>query len=125
MKRIKITKMFFEGGDGFSAKVPDHWPPLKKLQRCATLALKSVGGEAVHRLSVEDDDLLITMRALADPRKTAAIYFAMAQAMRELERRPLSQQELVEAKEISEGLQRARLTDEERQAVEHLAQRRA
>jgi hypothetical protein len=39
--------------------------------------------------------------------------------------RPLSDEELVEAKEISEGLQQEDLTDEERQAVERLAQRRA
>jgi hypothetical protein len=41
---------------------------------------------------------------MANPKKTAAIYFAMGQAMSEQEGRPLSEQELVEASEVSEGL---------------------
>jgi hypothetical protein len=64
------------------------------------------------------------MVAMADPKKTAAIYFAMAEALGRRNGQPLSDQELAEAKEISEGLQQERLNDEERQAVERLAGRR-
>ena len=92
------------------------------------MALKRMAAVDLHRLSaqerVEQEDFVTTMRAMADPKKTAAIYFAMAQAKSEHDGRPLSDEELSEAKEISEELQQERLTDAERQAVERLARKR-
>jgi hypothetical protein len=60
---------------------------------------------------------------MADERKTAAVYFEMAQAVGKHEGRPPSEQELARAKEICEGLQQGPLTDEERQAIERLARK--
>ena len=72
----------------------------------------------------EDEDLLTTMRGMADERKTGAVYFEMAQAIGEHEGRPRSEQDLVMAREICERLQQERLTEEERQAIERLARKR-
>ena len=120
-------QMFF-GGDDESPKVPDDWPAhLKKLQSVAKLALKGMSKAKLRRLSTreraQDDDLLIMMRAMADERKTAAVYFEMAQAMGEYEGRPPSEQERVMARAICEGLQQEHLTDEERQAIERFARK--
>ena len=65
------------------------------------------------------------MRTMADPKKTAAIYFAMGQAMSEQEgSAPVRAGTHVEASEVSEGLGQEQLTEVERQAVERLARKR-
>jgi hypothetical protein len=100
MRIITTKKIFFgRAGGAPSAKAPDDWPAhLKKLQSVATLALKGMPRAKFRRLSAperaEVDDLLTMMRAMADERKTAAVYFEMAQAMGEHEGRPPSVQEL-------------------------------
>jgi hypothetical protein len=100
---------------------------LKKLPSVAALALTGMPRGKLRRLSAREraevDDLLTMMRAMADERKTATVYFEMAEAMGEHEGRPPSEQELVVAKEICEGLQQERLTDEERQAIDRLARK--
>jgi hypothetical protein len=101
---------------------------LKKLQSAATLALKGMSRAKLRRLSTREraevDDLLTMMRAMADERKTAAVYFEMFEAASRQDGRPPSESELVAAGEISEGLSQERLTDEERQAIERLARKR-
>ena len=64
------------------------------------------------------------VRALADPKKTAAVYFVMFEAASRQDGRPPSDPELDTAREICEGLSRECLTDEERQANERLARQR-
>jgi hypothetical protein len=129
MKRITVKKMFFGLAGGYpSGQVPDDWPrQLKELQSLATLALKSVCGTNSRRFSghepASEDDVVTMMRALADPKKTAAAFFAMGQAMSEHDGWPLSE-ELVQVREISEGLGQERLTDGERQAIERVARQR-
>jgi hypothetical protein len=129
MRRITMKKMFFGGDDESpSAKVSDDLPAkLKTLQRSAELALKSVRGANPDRLSAqeraEDEDLATMVRALADPKKTAAVYFEMFEAASRPAGGPPSEPELVAAREICEGLSRELLTDEERQAIERLARK--
>jgi hypothetical protein len=123
-------KIFFRGHGGTGKSVPAAFsnhvhdnlpPPLKRLQKAARSALKDLRHPNPGRLSNQERaDLLIMMQAMADPKKTVAIYFAMAEAMYRQMGQPLSDHELAEAKEISEGFQQERLTDEERQAVERL-----
>ena len=63
------------------------------------------------------------VRALADPKKTASVYFEMFEAASRQDGRPPSDPELDTAREICEGLSRECLTDEERQAVARLARK--
>jgi hypothetical protein len=56
--------------------------------------------------SVERDDQLTMMEAMANPQKTAAIYFAMAEAMSAVDERPLSDRDLAEAEDSVEHLNR-------------------
>jgi hypothetical protein len=76
------------------------------------------------RESAEHDDQLKMMRAMADPKKTAAIYFAMAEARSAHDGRPLSDHELAEAEEVCRALEQEPLTAEERQAVERISRKR-
>ena len=125
-----MKKMFFGGDDGSpSAKVSDDLPTkLKTLQRSAALVLRSVRKAKPDRLSAqeraEDEDLATMVRALADPKKTASVYFEMFEAASQQDGRPPSDPELDTAREICEGLSRECLTDEERQANERLARQR-
>ena len=60
------------------------------------------------------------MQAMADPKKTAAVYFAMVEA-RPIDDGRLSDRDLVEAEELCRALGQEGLTEEERYAVAHLA----
>jgi hypothetical protein len=71
----------------------------------------------------EDEDLATMVRALADPKKTAAVYFVMFEAASRQDGRPPLDPELDSARKICEGLSRERLTEEERQAVARLARK--
>ena len=109
-----------------SSRVPSDWPPhLKNLHREATLALKRLRLTNLDELSdrerAEHGDRLTMMQAMADPTKTAAVYFATAEARSIHEGRPLSEKELAEAEEICRGLGQEALSEEERQAVERFA----
>jgi hypothetical protein len=109
-----------------SNRVPDSWPPhLKGLHRDATSALKGLRRARQQPLSgresTERDDLLTMMEAMADPKKTAAVYFAMAEAKSAGNGRPLSDRDLAEAEELCRALEQEALTAEERRAVERLA----
>jgi hypothetical protein len=55
------------------------------------------GGESVER-----DDQLTMTEAMANPQKTAAVYFAMAEAKSAADGRPLSDRDLAEAKNYAE-----------------------
>jgi hypothetical protein len=109
MRIITTKKMFFgRAGGAPSAKAPDDCPPaLKELQSLAPWRLSACAGSSPI---ASEDDVVTMMRDLVDPKKTAAAFFAMGRAMSEQESRPLSEQELIQAKEISEGLQQERLT---------------
>lgn len=103
--------------------VPDSWPPhLKGLLRTATSALKGLRRARQQLLSgresVERDDQLTIMEATANPKKTAAVYFAMAEAKSAGDGRALSDRDLAEAKELRRTLEQEALTAEELQAVE-------
>jgi hypothetical protein len=62
------------------------------------------------------------MQAMADPKKTAAVYFAMTEAMAGDGR--FSDHDKTEAEALCRALGQKPLTDEERQAVERLARNR-
>ena len=70
-----------EPADPAAAEWPSH---LKELHRVATRALKDLRRTNLRRLSdrerAEHDDLLKLMTAMSDRKKTAAVYFAMAEA---------------------------------------------
>jgi hypothetical protein len=109
-----------------SNRMPDSWPPhLKRLHRAATSALKGLRRARQQPLSgrggVERDDQLTMMEAMANPKKTAAIYFAMAEAKSRGDGRALSDRELAEAEELCRALEQEALTAGELQAVERLA----
>ena len=63
------------------------------------------------------------MEAIANPKKTAAVYFAMAEAKGAADGRPLSNRDLAEAEELCRALEQEALTAEELQAVERLARK--
>jgi hypothetical protein len=67
--------------------------------------------------------LVIVTRAMADPRKTASVYFAMAAAAGIVGGRPLSDANQREADELCRGFGQSPLTKEERRAVERLARK--
>ena len=67
-----------------------------------------------------DDAIITVMQAMADPKKTAAVYFAMVEA-RPIDDGRLSDRDLVEAEELCRALGQEGLTEEERYAVAHLA----
>jgi hypothetical protein len=69
-----------------------------------------------------DDALITGMQAMADPKKTAAVYFAMSEAMASDGR--FSDHDKAEAEALCHAFGQERLTDEERQAVERLARKR-
>jgi hypothetical protein len=71
----------------------------------------------------EYDDQLKMTQAMADPRRTASVYFAMAEASSRIAGRPLSDGELAEAQELCRAFRQEPLTGEEQQAVERLARR--
>ena len=111
-----------------SNRAPHSWPPsLKRLHRAATLALKGLLRARQQPLSgresVERDDQLTMMEATANPKKTAAVYFAMAEVKSAGDGYPLSDRDLAEAKELCRALEQEALTAEERQAVERLARK--
>jgi hypothetical protein len=62
------------------------------------------------------------MRAMADPKKTAAVYFAMTEAM--AKDGQLSDHDKAEAEALCRAFAQEPLTDEERQAVARLARNR-
>jgi hypothetical protein len=106
----------------------DGWPPtLVIMRRSARLALRALRRTNVRTLSAqaraEHDDDLKVMHAMADGRKTAAVYFAMASAMGRLAGRPLSDLELAQADEISRALEQEPLNHEEQQAIERAARK--
>jgi hypothetical protein len=112
-----------------SNRVPDSWPhTLKGLHRAATSALEGLRRARQQPLSgresVERDDLLTMMEAMANPKKTAAVYFAMAEAMSAGDGGPLSDRDLAEAEELCRAFEQGALTAEELQAVERLARKR-
>jgi hypothetical protein len=114
-----------EPADPAAAEWPSH---LKELHRVATRALKDLRRTNLRRLSdrerAEHDDLLKLMTAMSDRKKTAAVYFAMAEASSRIAGRPLSNAELAEAADLCQAFEQERLTDEERQAIERLARKR-
>jgi hypothetical protein len=61
------------------------------------------------------------MGAMSNPKKTAAVYFAMAEAMGISSGRPLSDEELAKADELNRAVGQEPLSDEERYAGAHLA----
>jgi hypothetical protein len=63
------------------------------------------------------------MEAMANPKKTAAVYFAMAEAKNAADGHPLSDQDLAEAEELCRALEQESLTAGELQAVECLARK--
>jgi len=106
--------------------LPERWPPhLKALHRAATSALKGLRRASQQPLSgresVERDDLLTMMEAMANPQKTAAVYFAMAEAQSAADGRALSGRDLAKAEELCRALKQEDLTAEELQAEERLA----
>ena len=58
---------------------PDGWPPvLLRLRRAAVLAARSAASNAPSPAESEHhNDLVIVTRAMADPRKTLSVYFAV------------------------------------------------
>jgi hypothetical protein len=108
-----------------SNRFPDDWPPqLARLRRAAMLAAKRATSNATSPAESEHhDDLVIVMRAMADPRKTASVYFAMAAAAGVVRGRPLSEADQREADELCRGFGQSPLTEEERRAVERLARK--
>jgi hypothetical protein len=74
---------------------------LQGLHRAATSALKGLRRARQQPLSgresVERDDELTMMEAMANPKKTAAVYFAMAEAKSAGDGRALSGRDLAEA----------------------------
>ena len=64
------------------------------------------------------------MEAMANPKKTAAVYFAMAEAMSAADGRALSDRDLAAAEELSRATGQEALTAEELEAVERLARKR-
>ena len=62
-----------------SNRFPDDWPPqLARLRRAAMLAAKRATSNATSPAESEHhDDLVIVTRAMADPRKTLSVYFAV------------------------------------------------
>ena len=110
-----------------ASRVPALPPQLEKLRKTAIKALKSFrGGRLRPPISgldqVTEEALFTMMQAMADPQKTVAVYFAMGEAMARNDGRPLSDHEMAEAEGLCRAFGQARLTDEERMAVEHLAQ---
>jgi hypothetical protein len=106
-------------------RFPDGWPPtLLRLRRAAMLAARGAASNAPSAAESEHhDDLVIVMRAMADPRKTASVYFAMAAAASVVRGRPLSDAEQREADDLCRGFGQSPLTEEERRAVERLARK--
>ena len=112
-----------------SSPTPENWPSdLSKLHNVATSALKDPPGSSLpqdsERQRAGDDDLVTVMRAMADPNRTAAVYFAIAEAMGGPDGQPLSDRDLAEAEEICRGFGQEPLTEEEKRAIERLASRR-
>jgi hypothetical protein len=95
------------------------------LHRSAALALKGLRRASQQPLSgresVERVDQLTMMKAMANPKKTAAVYFAMAEAKSVADGRVLSDRDLAVAEELCRALEQEALTAEELQAVERLA----
>jgi hypothetical protein len=90
------------------------------------LALKRLSLTNPHQLSGQEradhDDRLMVMQAMANPKKTAAVYFAMSEASSVREGRPLSEEALTEAADLCRAFKQEPLTNEERQAIERFAQ---
>jgi hypothetical protein len=104
-------------------RFPDGWPPtLLRLRRAAVLAARSAASNAPSPAESEHhNDLVIVMRAMADPRKTASVYFAMAAAAGIVRGQPLSEADQREADELCCGFGQSPLTEEEQRAVERIA----
>src|SRR5262245_48831819 len=81
------------------------WPPrLTKLREVAIQALKSANAIPSSPADRgEHKDLVTVLRAMADPRKTVAVYVAMARAAGTVAGRPLSVVELQEGAELCRG----------------------
>ena len=125
-----MKKIFslFEPQQDPSNRVPDGWPPtLKRLHRDATSKLKALRRMGQQPLSDREsagrDDLLTMTEALANLKKTAAVYFAMAEAKGTADGRPLSDRDLAEAEELCRALEQEALTGDEFQAVKRLARK--
>jgi len=105
----------------------DNWPfLLEQLRKAAVESVNAARRTHHWRLSsrerAEHEDLTV-MRAMADRKKTAAVYFVMSEALSTHRGRPLSDQELVEADELNRALRQDPLSDEERRAIEGLARK--
>jgi hypothetical protein len=111
-----------------ASRVPALPRELEQLRKTAIKTLKSFRGGRLRPNSgldqVTEESLFAMMQAMSDPKKTGAVYFAMGEAMARNDGRPLSDHEMAEAEELCRAFGQARLTDEERMAVEHLAQKR-
>jgi hypothetical protein len=110
-----------------SSRVPIGMPPhLDQLRKAATLALKSLRRTNPRRSpgpeQADVDPLVSVMQAMADPKKTAAVYFAMSEAMANDGR--FSDHDKAEAEALCCAFGQEPLTDEETQAIARLARRR-
>jgi hypothetical protein len=98
------------------------------LQQGATSALKGLRRARQQPLSaresVERDDRVMLMEAMANPKKLVAVYFAMAEAMGAADRRALSNRDLAAAEELFRATGQEALTAEALEAVEPLARKR-
>jgi hypothetical protein len=122
--RIRSENASFEG---IPDSVQDHLPPeLKSLHRVVLAALRGLGQSDLRPCSPPErsDDLVILMRALADPQKILLVYFAMAAALGEVGEVHLSESARCEAERLSCGFGQTHLTDAEMHAVRRLAGRR-
>jgi hypothetical protein len=101
-------------------------PELDQLRKAATSALKSSRRTNPLRVpgpeQAGDDALITVMKATADPKKTAAVYFAMSEAMERDGR--FSDHDKAEAEALCRAFGHEPLTDEERQAIALLARKR-
>jgi hypothetical protein len=111
-----------------ASRVPALPRELEQLRKTAIKTLKSFRGGRLRPNSgldqVTEEALFTMMQAMADPMKVGAVYFAMGEAMARNDGRPLSDHEMAEAEELCRAFGQARLTDEERKAVQHLTQER-
>jgi hypothetical protein len=116
--RIRSENASFEG---ITDSVQNHLPLEPKSLRRA--ALKGLGQSDLRpRFPPErSNDLVILMRALADPQKIFLVYFAMTAALGKIGKVQLSESEQSEAETFSRGFGQTFLTDDEMHAIRRLA----